>query len=204
MRFVLPRPLTGPGEWISGALRQFRVDDKIGVGTYGEVRQAEMAAAALFMDNSFSSGAPPALARLLLCAAQVFKAWDGFANMFVALKRIKTENEKEGSWLVALKKCRAWVSIPSHSSSGLLFRFPTLLLSLLLCSLNPTGFPITALREVKILRQLKHENIVNLLGIVSDKDRPEEHVADLENDGEQQHSRDFYMVCIESLKSNHF
>ena len=31
------------------------------------------------------------------------------------------------------------------------------------------GFPITAVREIKILRQLNHENIVNLKEIVSDK-----------------------------------
>lgn len=31
------------------------------------------------------------------------------------------------------------------------------------------GFPITAVREVKILRQLAHENIVNLKEIVTDK-----------------------------------
>ena len=31
------------------------------------------------------------------------------------------------------------------------------------------GFPITAVREIKILRQLNHENIVNLKEIVTDK-----------------------------------
>ena len=31
------------------------------------------------------------------------------------------------------------------------------------------GFPITAIREVKILRQLSHVNIVNLRDIVTDK-----------------------------------
>jgi cyclin-dependent kinase 12/13 len=31
------------------------------------------------------------------------------------------------------------------------------------------GFPITAIREVKILRQLNHTNIVNLMEIVTDK-----------------------------------
>jgi cyclin-dependent kinase 12/13 len=39
------------------------------------------------------------------------------------------------------------------------------------------GFPITAVREIKILRQLKHENIVNLKEIISDKP----HAADLRN-----------------------
>lgn len=31
------------------------------------------------------------------------------------------------------------------------------------------GFPITAVREIKILRQLNHRNIVNLREIVTDK-----------------------------------
>jgi cyclin-dependent kinase 12/13 len=31
------------------------------------------------------------------------------------------------------------------------------------------GFPITAVREIKILRQLNHPNIVNLREIVTDK-----------------------------------
>ncbi|EDQ92672.1 uncharacterized protein MONBRDRAFT_13866, partial [Monosiga brevicollis MX1] len=30
------------------------------------------------------------------------------------------------------------------------------------------GFPVTALREIKILRQLRHESIINLIGIVAD------------------------------------
>lgn len=40
------------------------------------------------------------------------------------------------------------------------------------------GFPITALREIKILRQLKHDNIVNLKEIISDKPQ----AAELRND----------------------
>ena len=31
------------------------------------------------------------------------------------------------------------------------------------------GFPITAIREIKILRQLSHPNIINLKEIVTDK-----------------------------------
>jgi len=33
------------------------------------------------------------------------------------------------------------------------------------------GFPITAVREIKILRQLNHKNIVNLMEIVTDKQK---------------------------------
>ena len=31
------------------------------------------------------------------------------------------------------------------------------------------GFPITAIREIKILRQLNHQNVVQLMEIVTDK-----------------------------------
>lgn len=31
------------------------------------------------------------------------------------------------------------------------------------------GFPITAVREIKILRQLNHANVINLSEIVTDK-----------------------------------
>ncbi|XP_020291519.1 cyclin-dependent kinase 12 isoform X3 [Pseudomyrmex gracilis] len=57
---------------------------------------------------------------------QVYKARDKRANVLVALKKVRLENEKE-------------------------------------------GFPITAVREIKILRQLNHKNIVNLREIVTDK-----------------------------------
>lgn len=43
------------------------------------------------------------------------------------------------------------------------------------------GFPITAVREIKILRQLNHKNIINLLEIVTDK----------------QDALDFRKVCFE-------
>ncbi|XP_033230755.1 cyclin-dependent kinase 12 isoform X3 [Belonocnema kinseyi] len=62
---------------------------------------------------------------------QVYKAWDKRANVVVALKKVRLENEKE-------------------------------------------GFPITAVREIKILRQLNHKNIVNLREIVTNKKKPED------------------------------
>ncbi|KAL8610111.1 hypothetical protein ACOMHN_024577 [Nucella lapillus] len=57
---------------------------------------------------------------------QVYKAKDTALGTFVALKKVRLENEKE-------------------------------------------GFPITAVREIKILRQLQHPNVVNLREIVTDK-----------------------------------
>ena len=57
---------------------------------------------------------------------KVYKARDVAKDELVALKMVRTDNERE-------------------------------------------GFPITAVREIKILRQLCHENIVNLKEIVTDK-----------------------------------
>ena len=56
----------------------------------------------------------------------MFKARDLATEEIVALKKVRTDHERE-------------------------------------------GFPITAVREIKILRQLRHENIVNLKEIISDK-----------------------------------
>ena len=40
------------------------------------------------------------------------------------------------------------------------------------------GFPITAIREIKILRQLNHKSIINMKEIVTDK----EDALDFKND----------------------
>lgn len=53
------------------------------------------------------------------------------------------------------------------------------------------GFPITAVREIKILRQLNHPNIVNLKEIVTDKPN----AMDFRNDKGQ------YSIVIISLCS---
>lgn len=57
---------------------------------------------------------------------KVFKATDTTGGEVVALKMVRTDNERE-------------------------------------------GFPITAVREIKILKQLCHENIVNLKEVITDK-----------------------------------
>ncbi|XP_031556773.1 cyclin-dependent kinase 12-like [Actinia tenebrosa] len=57
---------------------------------------------------------------------QVYKAKDKITGELVGMKKVRTDNEKE-------------------------------------------GFPITAVREIKILRQLNHPNIINLKEIVTDK-----------------------------------
>ena len=52
------------------------------------------------------------------------------------------------------------------------------------------GFPITAIREIKILRQLNHPNIVNLMEIVTDKQDASEFRKD----------KGFYLILL--IKNN--
>jgi len=85
-------------DWGERCVDMYKIVDKVGEGTYGEVYKAQP---------------PPELASL------------GDTELF-ALKKVRLENERE-------------------------------------------GFPITAVREIKILRQLKHKNIIKLKEIVTDK-----------------------------------
>lgn len=66
---------------------------------------------------------------------KVYKARDTVTDEIVALKMVRTDNERE-------------------------------------------GFPITAVREIKILKQLCHENIINLKEIITDKIRAEDFKKD--------------------------
>merc|ERR1719427_2233118 len=92
-------PMTEDGrDWGERCVDMYKIVDKVGEGTYGEVYKAQP---------------PPELASL------------GDTELF-ALKKVRLENERE-------------------------------------------GFPITAVREIKILRQLKHKNIIKLKEIVTDK-----------------------------------
>jgi len=92
-------PMSEDGrDWGERCVDMYKIVDKVGEGTYGEVYKAQP---------------PPELASL------------GDTELF-ALKKVRLENERE-------------------------------------------GFPITAVREIKILRQLKHKNIIKLKEIVTDK-----------------------------------
>merc|ERR1719373_1249148 len=91
-------PMTDDGrDWGERCVDMYKIVDKVGEGTYGEVYKATP---------------PPEM--------------DIEAGELLALKKVRLENEKE-------------------------------------------GFPITAVREIKILRQLKHKNIIKLREIVTDK-----------------------------------
>merc|ERR1719163_1992861 len=91
-------PMTDDGrDWGERCVDMYKIVDKVGEGTYGEVYKAT----------------PPP--EMLIENGEL-----------LALKKVRLENEKE-------------------------------------------GFPITAVREIKILRQLKHKNIINLKEIVTDK-----------------------------------
>merc|ERR1719242_2528113 len=84
-------------DWGERCVDMYKIVDKVGEGTYGEVYKAT----------------PPP--EMLIENGEL-----------LALKKVRLENEKE-------------------------------------------GFPITAVREIKILRQLKHKNIIKLREIVTDK-----------------------------------
>jgi len=92
-------PMTEDGrDWGERCVDMYKIVDKVGEGTYGEVYKATP---------------PPEMVT------------DNPGEL-LALKKVRLENEKE-------------------------------------------GFPITAVREIKILRQLKHKNIIKLREIVTDK-----------------------------------
>merc|ERR1719362_2631789 len=91
-------PMTEDGrDWGERCVDMYKIVDKVGEGTYGEVYKAT----------------PPP--EMLIENGEL-----------LALKKVRLENEKE-------------------------------------------GYPITAVREIKILRQLKHKNIIKLREIVTDK-----------------------------------
>lgn len=87
---------------------------------------------------------------------EVFKAREKKSNKkFVAMKKVLMDNEKEG---VSLLPEKNEIIIKNK-----LFSFSFLSV----CSM--TQFPITALREIRILQLLKHENVVNLIEICRTK-----------------------------------
>lgn len=85
----------------------------------------------------------------LLCYREVFKAKDKKTGRLVALKKVIMENEKEGVCVydtIMLVGCQSNISF--------IYIFFTIF-----------QFPITALREIKILQQLKHDCVVDLIEI---------------------------------------
>lgn len=81
---------------------------------------------------------------------EVFKARNRKTNHMVALKKVRMENEKEGvsprsplERAGACHHCLSFITLPQ--------------------------FPMTALREIRILQLLKHDNIVNLVEICRTK-----------------------------------
>lgn len=91
---------------------------------------------------------------------QVYKARDKETGQFVALKRVRMDNEKEGvSRSAAQGEGKGGETLRRAS---LLTRGP----------LSPPQFPVTAIREIKILKVLNHKNVVQLKEIVTSKGAP--------------------------------
>jgi len=84
----------------------------------------------------------------------VFKAKDKKTNKkFVAMKKVLMDNEKEGV---------------SSSGRNILLEIKAFVVVIILLFIF-FQFPITALREIRILQLLKHENVVNLIEICRTK-----------------------------------
>lgn len=81
----------------------------------------------------------------------------------------------EGNWRYRSKNCRRWKFRVLSGTYGQVYKAKDVhaneLVALKKVRLEneKEGFPITAVREIKILRQLNHKNIVNLREIVTDK-----------------------------------
>lgn len=93
---------------------------------------------------------------------EVFKARERRSNKkFVAMKKVLMDNEKEGvsnGHLIRRQRAAEWSGV--FSSAHVMAN--TFLVS-------RKQFPITALREIRILQLLKHENVVNLIEICRTK-----------------------------------
>tara|TARA_B110001452_G_scaffold114443_1_gene94940 strand:- start:8271 stop:8642 length:372 start_codon:yes stop_codon:yes gene_type:complete len=87
----------------------------------------------------------------------VYKARDKETGKFVALKRVRMDNEKEG----VSRFCRQGEREGGETlrRASRLTRGPV----------PPPQFPVTAIREIKILKVLNHKNVVQLKEIVTSK-----------------------------------
>lgn len=88
----------------------------------------------------------------------MYKARNKETGEVVALKRVRMDNEKEGVRFTRSPHT-------SHTSARPGLPFLTLVAP-------PPQFPITAIREIKILKILNHKNVVRLQEIVTSKGLP--------------------------------
>ncbi|KAK3594674.1 hypothetical protein CHS0354_016339 [Potamilus streckersoni] len=95
---------------------------------------------------------------------EVFKARDKKTRLIVAMKKVLMENEKEGKGLVI----NAAIDFASYQMYNLLCPQSDMTVDMHgIYQRNAFVYfqlPISALREIKILQSLKHENVVNLIG----------------------------------------
>lgn len=93
-------------------------------------------------------------------------------QIFKIQKEIEYESFKKSltsQWEISLKFIIIWAWIWAVCIIKWLFSDELVALKKVRLENEKEGFPITAVREIKILRQLNHPNIVNLKEIVTDK-----------------------------------
>lgn len=89
----------------------------------------------------------------------------------VALKRIRMDNEKEGAWQ-PVEALSGGDALVCEGDAAPVDEGVPLGWLRVADAARLAGFPITAIREIKILRKIKHKNVVNLLEIVVGEARP--------------------------------
>lgn len=84
-------------------------------------------------------------------------------------KSLSFKKSLTSQWEISLKFIIIWSWIWAVCFIKQLFSDELVALKKVRLENEKEGFPITAVREIKILRQLNHPNIVNLKEIVTDK-----------------------------------
>lgn len=98
----------------------------------------------------------PVLLPVQFCfCSQVYMAREIKTGEIVALKKIRMDNEREGVIFLPFQtNCNVVITSIGNTSEKYLID-------------STLQFPITAIREIKILKKLHHENVIKLKEIVT-------------------------------------